>query len=52
MVPKNPELYTPDEFSDGCIRISFTDDTPEDILDVFVEKLKLRLEDIRDIMRR
>ena len=45
-------INTPDEFSDGCIRISFTDDTPEDVLDVFVEKLKLRLEDIRDIMRR
>ena len=45
-------INTPDEFSDGCIRISFTDDTPEDVLDVFIEKLKLRLEDIRDIMRR
>ncbi|WP_297812378.1 cysteine desulfurase family protein [uncultured Finegoldia sp.] len=45
-------INTPDEFSDGCIRISFTDDTPYDVIDVFVEKLKLRLEDIRDIMRR
>lgn len=45
-------INTPDEFSDGCIRISFTDDTPSDVIDVFVEKLKLRLEDIRDIMRR
>ncbi len=45
-------INTPDEFSDGCIRISFTDDTLEESVDLFVEKLKLRVEEIRDIMGR
>lgn len=45
-------INTPNEYIEGCIRISFSDTTKKDEVTVFIEKLKAAVSDIRMIIRR
>ena len=45
-------INTPNEYIEGCIRISFSDTTKRDEVTVFIEKLKAAVSDIRTIIRR
>lgn len=45
-------INTPNEYREGCIRISYSDSTKKEEITVFIEKLKSAVADIRSIIRR
>lgn len=46
------EINLDKKYSDGCIRISFSDDSSKKEVDEFIKRLKIYIEEIRSITRR
>ncbi|NMB09691.1 MAG: cysteine desulfurase [Tissierellia bacterium] len=46
------EIGISNKYSDGCIRISFSDESNKEEVDIFIERLKYYIDEIRSITRR
>lgn len=46
------EIGLSNKYSDGCIRISFSDESNKEEIDIFIDRLKYYIEEIRSITRR